>query len=86
MLQAAMRLVADVGANVVLSTLGFTVDLCLVFRPSNTVKLAGLVKFASRGVDITTLAQRNSLVVGGTSASNGNFGTRELVANALVDT
>lgn len=53
---------------------------------SDTLECTSLVWLASRWVDVVTLAQRDSLVVGGTSASNGDIGTRELVTDALVDT
>lgn len=83
-----MHLVADVRANVVCTALVFGIGLSLVFRPSLALKVAGLVELASRRVDITTLAQGDIAVVTSTRccAAVGDIGTRELVANALVDT
>lgn len=56
------------------------------FRTAGAVKCCSLVGLASGWVNVVTLAQRESLVAGGTGASNVDFGTRELVGNALVNT
>jgi hypothetical protein len=53
---------------------------------SSTLEVASLVQLAGGGVDVTTLRLGDGDVVAGTSTANGHLGTRELVADALVNT
>jgi hypothetical protein len=53
---------------------------------SGTLEVASLVELASGGVDVATLRLGDGDVVAGTSAANSYVGTRELVADALVNT
>lgn len=56
-------LVADVGANLIVTTSILTVDLGLSLRTTGTLKVASLVQLAGRRVDVAALAQRNVSVV-----------------------
>ena len=53
---------------------------------SGTLELASLVQLASGGVDVATLRLGDGDVVAGTGTANSYVGTRELVADALVNT
>lgn len=53
---------------------------------SSALELASLVELASGRVDVATLALGDANVVAGTGTTNSYVGTRELVADALVNT
>jgi hypothetical protein len=53
---------------------------------SGALELASLVQLASGGVDVATLRLRDGDVVAGTGTADSHVGTRELVADALVNT
>ena len=53
---------------------------------SSTFELASLVELAGGRVDVATLRLGDGNVVAGASATNSHVGTRELVADALVNT
>jgi len=59
----------------------------LLYRlTSGTLELASLVELAGGRVDVATLALGDANVVAGTGATNSHVGTRELVADALINT
>jgi hypothetical protein len=76
---------ADVVADVVVTTTDLTVDSGCVFRSTHTVEIRGLGLLAGDGVDVAALGKRDLAVVAGALATDLYFGTGELLLDGLVD-
>lgn len=76
---------ADVAADVVVTTTDLTVDGSLVLGTANALEVRGLGLLAGGGVDVTTLGEGDLAVVAGALATDLDFGTGELLGDTLVD-
>jgi hypothetical protein len=76
---------ADVAADVVVTTTDLTVNGSLVLRTTDALEVGGLGGLAGGGVDVTALGERDLAVVAGALAANLYFGTGKLLLDRLVD-
>jgi hypothetical protein len=75
---------ADVVADVVVAAADLAVDGGSIFRPSDTLEVAGLVKLAGGRVDGAALGDGDLAVVAGALAADLDFGAGELGLDVLV--
>lgn len=77
---------ADVVADVVVTTTDLTVDGSLVLGAADALEVGSLGGLAGGGVDVTALGERDLAVVAGALATDLYFGAGELLLDGLVDT
>lgn len=77
---------ADVAADVVVTTTDLGVNGGLVLGTANTLEVGGLGLFAGGGVDVAALRKGDLAVVAGALAANLHFSAGELGLDGLVDT
>jgi hypothetical protein len=76
---------ADVVADIVVTTTDLTVNCSIIFWTTNTVEVGSLGLLAGDRVDVAALGKRDLAVVAGTLATDLYFGTGELLLDGLVD-
>lgn len=76
---------ADVAADVVVTTTDLAVNGSLVLGTADALEVGGLGLLAGDGVDVAALGERNLAVVAGALAADLHFGAGELLLDGLVD-
>jgi len=77
---------ADVAADVVVTTTDLAVNGSLVLGTADALEVGGLGLLAGDGVDVAALREGDLAVVAGALAADLHFGTGELLLDGLVDT